>query len=77
MIGKDSVDPLGGFSMRFVRFKPQPDVNSLNDQYIVLQLYLAHGLRDQALVRRIDLTRFQRASKGSRKSTRRCGDNVV
>jgi len=77
MIGKDSVHPLGGFSMRFFRFEPQPYVNSLNDQNIVLQLHLAHGLRDQALVRRIDLTRLQRASKGSRKSTGRCGDNVV
>jgi hypothetical protein len=63
--------------MRFFRFEPQPDVNSLNDQNIVLQLYFAHGLRDQALVRCTDLTRLQRAPKGSRKSTGGCGDNVV
>ena len=36
MIGKDSVQPLGGFSMRFFRFEPQPDVNSFYDQDIVL-----------------------------------------
>jgi hypothetical protein len=77
MIGKEAVHPLGGLSMRFFRFEPQPDVNSLNDENIVLQLHFAHGLRDQPLVRRADLTRFQRASKGSRKSTGCCGDNVV
>jgi len=68
---------LRGFSMRLFRFEPQPDVNSFDDQDIVLQLDVARSLRDQALVRCADLTRFQRASKGSRQSTGRCRDNVV
>jgi hypothetical protein len=77
MIGKEAVDPLRSLSMRVFQFEPQSDVNSLNDQDIVLQFHLAHGLRNQTLARCTDLTRFQRASKGSRKSTGRCGDNVV
>ncbi len=77
MIGKEAIHTLRGFSMRLFRFEPQPNVNSLYDEDIVLKLHLAHGLRDQALVGGANLTRFQRASKGSRKSTGRCRDDVV
>jgi hypothetical protein len=77
MIGKEAMHTLRGFSMRLFRFKSQPDVNSFDDEDIVLQLDVAHGLRDQALVRCTDLTRLQRASKGSRQSTGRCRDHVV
>jgi hypothetical protein len=62
--------------LRFVRVY-QFNLNSFYDQDVVLQFHLAHGLRNQALVRCANLTRLQRASKGSRKSTGRCGDNVV
>jgi len=77
MIGKEAMHTLRGFSMRVFRFEPQPDVNSFYDQDIVLELHFAHCLRDQALVRGVNLTRFQRASKGSRKSPGRCRDDVV
>jgi len=77
MIGKEAMYALRGLSMRVFQFEPQQHVNPLNHQDIVLQFHLAHGLRDQALVGCTDLTRFQRASKGSRKSTCRCRDNVV
>jgi len=76
MSGKEAVHALRRLSMRFFRLESQPDVNSFNDQDLVLQLDLAHGLRNQALVRCIDLTRFQRAPEGSRKSTGRCRDNA-
>lgn len=77
MISKEAMHTLRGLSMRLFRLEPQPDVNSFYDQDIVLQLHLAHCLRDQALVRCTDLTRLQRASKGSRKSTGRCRDHVI
>jgi hypothetical protein len=77
MIGKEAMHALRRLSMRFFRLESQPDVNSSYDEDIVLQLDLAHGLRNKALVRCIDLTRFQRAPEGSRKSTGRCRDNIV
>ena len=48
-----------------------------DDQHIVLQLDLADGLGKQLLVRSVDMTRLQRASKGSCKSTGRRRDDVI
>jgi len=77
MIGIEAVHALRGFAMRFFRFEPQPDVNSFYNEDVVFQLDLAHGVRDQPLVRCSYLTRLQRAPKGSRKSTGGCRDNVI
>jgi len=52
-------------------------VNSPDDQDIALQFDLAQRFGDETAARCIDLTRFQRASKGSRKSTGGRGDNVI
>ena len=77
MIRKEAVNTLGRFSMRLFRLESQSDVNSFYDQDVLLKLHFTHRLGDKAFVRRINLTRLQRASKGSRKSTGRRGDNVV
>jgi len=63
--------------MGLVRFEPQLDVNSFDDQDIVFQLDFAHRCRDQAFIRRIDFTRLQRAPEGSRKSTGSGCDNII
>lgn len=64
-------------SMSFFRFESELDVNALDDENVVLQFYLADGFRDQPFIRGIDVTRFQRASEGSSKSTRRRCDHIV
>jgi len=63
--------------MRLVSFEFEPHVNSLDDEHTALELDFPQRLGDQPLVRRIDLTRFQRASKCSSESTRCRCDNVV
>jgi hypothetical protein len=57
--------------------KPQSHVNPAYHEYIAFQFDLTYCFPHQASTRRIDLTRLQRASKGSRKST--CGgrDNII
>ena len=77
MIRKEAVNTLGRFAMSLFRLQSQSDVNSFYDQDILLKLHFTHRLGDKALVRRIDLTRLQRASKGSRKSTGRSRDHVI
>ncbi len=59
------------------RLQRQANVNPADDQHVVLKLHLTHGFRNQPPQRRIDLTRLQRASKGSGKSTSRRRDYVV
>jgi hypothetical protein len=44
------------------------DVNSLNDQYVVLCLDLSSNFRSQSFVACIDLARFQRAPEGADQS---------
>ncbi len=68
---------IGCLSMLLICLKFQADVNALDDENIVLQFHFADGFRDQPLIRSVDLTRLQRASKGSRKSTGRGSDNIV
>ena len=46
----------------------QPRMNAPDDEYVVLQFNLTHRFRYKTLVRCTDLRRFQRASKGTRKS---------
>jgi hypothetical protein len=54
----------------------QLHVDMPDDQNIAFEFDLADCFRDQPVIRRIDLTRFQRASEGARQSTR-CGCNDV
>ena len=55
----------------------QSHVNAADHEYVVLQFYLTHCVPHQAFAGCIDLTRFQRASKGSRQSTCRGSNNVI
>jgi hypothetical protein len=53
------------------------DVNSLNDQYIVLCLDLSSNFRRQSFVACIDLARFQRAPEGADQSATGGRHNVI
>jgi len=64
-------------AMRLVCTQYQPHVNALNDQHGIFALDLAFRFTDQPPVRRVDLTRLQRASEGSGKSARGRRDDVV
>ena len=76
-IGKERIDSIRGLSMRFVRLQCESHVNSFNDEHGILKLDLADCLRGQPLVRGVNLTRLQRASKSSRQSTScRCDDVI-
>jgi len=67
----------GGFPVRLRCSELQPHMNSPDDEDIVLQFDLTHRFRDKPFVRCVDLTRLQRASKGSGKSTGSRSNNVV
>jgi hypothetical protein len=54
-----------------------PHMNSADDEDTILQIDFTHRFRDKAFVRCVDLTRLERASKGSGKSTGSRGNNVV
>ena len=76
-VGEKSVHASCSFAMRGIRFEPQPHVNPPNDEYVVFQFNLAGRFTHQTSRGCIDLTRLQRASKGSGQSTR-CGrDDVI
>jgi hypothetical protein len=61
----------------FLGLQPQTHMNAPDDENIFFQLDFTHGFAHKSPRGRIDLTRLQRASKGSRKSTRSRGDNVI
>ena len=63
--------------MSFLGFQSHPHVNAPDHENVLVQLDLPHGLPDQASGGSVDVTRLQRASKGSRKSTRGGGNNVI
>lgn len=77
MIGEEPVNALRRIPVSLFGLELQPHVNAADDQNVVFGLNLAFGLGDQPRIRRIDLTRFQRASKGARQSTGRGRHNVV
>src|SRR6185295_2300094 len=52
-------------------------MNAADDENVPLELDFADGLGVQAVIRGGDLTRLQRASKGSRESASRGRDDVV
>ena len=76
-VGEKTVDPDRCLALGFFGLESQPHVNPLDDQDIFFEFDLAGRLRDQPRVRRIDLTRLQRASKGSGQSTGGGRDYVV
>jgi hypothetical protein len=76
-VGEKAVDPDCRLALRFFGLEPEPHVNPLDDQDIIFEFDLAGRLRDQPRIRRIDLTRLQRASKGSGQSTGGGRDYIV
>jgi hypothetical protein len=68
---------LRGFPMRRIGLQFELGVNAPNDQDSIFHLDFAHGIRGQTIVRSGDLTRLQRASIGTGKSTCRRGDDVI
>ena len=71
------MDPGGDLPIRLLGLQLKDDVDAADDQDIVLQLNLADRLRHQSLIRSVYVTRLQRASKGSGKSTGSRSNNVV
>jgi hypothetical protein len=70
----DTVDRRAGI---FRCFQREFDVNTPDDENTVFVLYLTAHIRSQPAITRIDLTRFQRATKGSEHSAAGGCDNVV
>ena len=66
-----------GLPLIFVGFESHSHVNASDHKDVILQLNLTDSFADQASTGRVDLTRLQRASKGSGQSTRGGGDNVI
>jgi hypothetical protein len=71
------VDAAGCVPIRFFRLQFQFDVNPPDDEDVFLELHLSDGLGNQPLIRCIDLTRLQRAPKGSGQSTGGGCDDVI
>ena len=76
-IRKHAVSAHRGFPMKLLGFEPHPHVNASDDEYVLFQLNFTHRFSDQASAGCVDLTRLQRASEGSRKSTCRGRDDVI
>ena len=71
------MDSIRRLSTRFLRVQCESHVNSFDDEHGILKLDLADCLRGQPLVRGVNLTRLQRASKCSRQSPScRCDDVI-
>jgi len=64
MLCVDAVRTLDGFSSLGRSGQMIRDMNSPNDQYVVLRFDLSHHFGRQAFVAGVDLARFQRASEG-------------
>src|ERR1700680_3849551 len=75
--GVDTVDAVHGWPGVFRRGQPHRDVNAANDEDALIGFHLAGYVCREPATARIDLTRLQRASKGSEHSTRGCGDHVI
>jgi hypothetical protein len=75
--GVHAVDPLHRSPVLLVRLEPHPHVDALDHEDTFLFLDFTDGLCYQPVNRRRDLTRLQRASKGSGESTGGRGDDVV
>jgi hypothetical protein len=76
-ICKDAVHARSRLPMSFLSSQSHSHVNASDHKYILLELDLTHCFPDQAPGGRVDLTRLQRASEGSRQSTRCRRDHVI
>jgi hypothetical protein len=63
--------------MTVFRLEPHSHMNVSDDEHVVLDFDLAERFGYQPVARCIDLTRLQRASKGSRQSTRGRRHNII
>jgi hypothetical protein len=61
----------------FLRLQPQLDMDTTDHQHTILFFDFPDRLGDQPVYRSGNLTRLQRASKGSRESTRGSCDDVI
>ena len=77
LVCEESVDAAGRLPVPFLGLQPQFGVDAADHQDVVFRLDFAHGLGNQPRVRRINVTRFQRASEGAGESTGGGGDNVI
>ena len=77
LVGEEAVNPLRGLPVLAVGFQFERGVDAADDEDVILSFDFADGLRDQAGIGRINLTRFQRASEGAGESTSSGGDDVV
>ena len=66
-----------GLPIHVRRFQSHQHMDTADHEHVLLEFDLAHSFADQASSRRANLTRLQRASKGSGESARRRGNNVV
>jgi DDE domain len=73
----DAMHARSGFPILLLCFQSHPDMNAPDHEHVFLELDLAYGFADQASGRRPNMTRLQRASKGSSELARRRGDDVV
>jgi len=64
--------PIGLFSSQL-----QSNMDAPDDQYVFLKFNFTHCFGYQAIIRSIDVTRFQRASEGAGKSTSGSRDDVI
>lgn len=77
MVGVKPMHPLGGGTLRGRGGEVIGDVNSPDDEDIVLQLDLTPDLGGKAPVARVDVARLQRASEGAGQSAAGGGHHVV
>ena len=73
----ESVNTGRGIVVALLCLQPQFHMDPPDDQDIIFQFDFADGLRREPAIRSVDLTRLQRASKGSGESTRGCRDNII
>lgn len=76
-IGEDPENAVDGCLVGRVCLEPQVDTNPLDDENTVFLLDVAFGGGEQPFAGCRNLTRLQRASKGSGESTRGGSDDVV
>ena len=76
-IGEDSMDALDRGADIFLSLQREFDVNTADDEYTVFVLYLPAHIRGEPPITRIDLTRLQRATKGSEHSAAGRGNDIV
>jgi hypothetical protein len=67
----------GSFPIRFRRLQLQAHMNAPDNEHVILEFDLALRFGHEAFVGCIDLTRLQRAPKGSCKSACRRRDNII